>query len=109
MNGKVAVETRNAIAGHHAGEATFRDTRGLCRKCSEAKKVREGEKVVRSTFDRAVCSEPLTRLRRTRAYGYSIVSWRSVLGGKLELVAKWAVEVLTTSIIFRRMQVSEGE
>ena len=64
---------------------------------------------VRSTFDWAVCSEPLAGLRRTRAYGYSMVSGRSVVGGKLELGPKWAVDILTTIIIFGRIQVSESE
>ena len=78
-------------------------------KCSGGSLLSQRVQFVRSTFDWAVCSEPLAHLRRTRAYGYSMVSWRSVPGGKLELGPKWAVEVLTTSIIFRRMQVSEGE
>jgi len=78
-------------------------------KCSGGNLLNQRVPFIRSTFDWAVCSEPVARLRRTRAYGYSMVSWRWVLGGKLELVAKWAVEVLTTSIIFRRIQVSEAE
>jgi hypothetical protein len=78
-------------------------------KCSGGNPFSRRVPFVRSTFDWAVCSEPLARLRRTRTYGYSMVSWRSVLGGKLELVPKWAVEVLTTSIIFLRIQVSEAE
>jgi hypothetical protein len=78
-------------------------------KCSGANLLNQRVRFVRSTFDWAVCSEPLARLRRTRAYGYSMVSWRCVLGGKFELGPKWAVEVLTTSIIFRRKQVAEAE
>jgi len=64
---------------------------------------------VRSTFDWEVCSEPLARLRRTRAYGYSMVSWGSVLDGKFELRPKSAVEVLRTRIIFGCIEVSEAE
>jgi hypothetical protein len=54
-------------------------------KCSGGKLLSQRVRFNRSTFDWAVCSEPLARLRRTRAYGDSIVSWRSVLGGKFEL------------------------
>jgi hypothetical protein len=78
-------------------------------KCSGGNLLSQRVQFVRSTFDWAVCSEPLARLRRTRAYGYSIVSWRCVLGGKLELGPKWAVEVLKTSIILRRTQVFGGQ
>jgi hypothetical protein len=78
-------------------------------KCSGGNLLSQRVQLIRSTFDWAVCSEPLAGLRRTRAYGYSIISWRSMVGGKFELVPKWAVKVLTTSIIFRRIQVSEAE
>jgi hypothetical protein len=78
-------------------------------KCSGVNLLSQRVQLIRSTFDWAVCSEPLAGLRRTRAYGYSIVSWRSRVGGKLELVPKWVVEVLTTRIIFRRIQVSAAE
>jgi hypothetical protein len=54
----------------------------------------------RSTFDWAVCSEPLARMRRTRAYGYSIVSTRFIAGGKCELALKSAIEARKTDIIF---------
>src|SRR5262245_3284131 len=64
---------------------------------------------VRRTFDWAGCSEPLARLRRTRAYGYSIVSWRSMRGGNSELGPKWAVAVVATGIIFGRMRMCEVE
>ena len=68
-----------------------------------------GQNFVRSTFDWAVCSEPLASLRRTRAYGYSIVSWRSRSSGECELGPKWVVEILTTGLIVGRMQVSKLE
>ncbi len=78
-------------------------------KCSGVKLLSQRVPFVRSTFDWAVCSEPLARLRRTRAYGYSMIGWGSVLGGKFEWGPKWAVQVLTTSIIFRGLQVCEAE
>jgi hypothetical protein len=78
-------------------------------KCSGGKRRSRRGLFVRSTFDWAVCSEPLAGLRRRRAYGYSMFSWRSVLGGKFDVAPKWAVEVLITIIIFRRIQFSEAE
>src|SRR4030095_11498425 len=41
-------------------------------------------------------------------YGDSMVSWRTVLGGKYKLGPKWAEEVLTTGMIFGRISVSEA-
>ena len=78
-------------------------------KCSGGNLLSQRVQFVRSTFDWAVCSEPLARLRRTRAYGHSMVSGRSVVGGKFELRPKSAVEVLTISIIFGCIPVSEAE
>ena len=78
-------------------------------KCSGGNLLSERVQFVRSTFDWVVCSEPLARLRRTRVYGYSMFSWRSVLREKSELEPKWAVEVLTRNKVFRRIQVSEAE
>src|SRR6516162_4577781 len=78
-------------------------------KCSGGTQPNQRVLFVRSTFDWAVCSEPMAGLRRTRAYGYSIVRWRSVLRGKFELRPKSAVEVLRTRIIFGCIEVSEAE
>ena len=64
-------------------------------KCSGGNLLSQRVQFVRSTFDWAVCSEPLARLRRTRAYGYSMVSWRSVLGGKFELGPKSGIVKLS--------------
>src|SRR5262245_32272022 len=36
--------------------------------------LRQRARFIRSTFDWAVCSEPLARLRRTRDYGFSILT-----------------------------------
>jgi len=99
------MKSREAFSGRSFGHVT----RDPIVKRSGGKSPNQRVLFVRSTFDWAVCSEPLARLRRRRAYGYSMISWRSVLGGKLELVPKWAVEVLTTSIIVRRIQVWEAE
>ena len=52
-------------------------------KCSGGELLSQRDQCVRSTFDWVVCSEPLAGLRRTRVYGHSIVSWRSMLGGNL--------------------------
>jgi hypothetical protein len=78
-------------------------------KCSGGNLLSQRVRLVRSTFDWVVCSEPLARLRRTRVYGYSIVSWRPVLGEKFELERKWAVEILGISVIFRHIRVSGAE
>jgi len=45
-------------------------------KCSGGKLPNQRAPFVRSTFDWAVCSEPLARLRRTRDYGDSIFGER---------------------------------
>ena len=80
--------------------AFVRVTRDPNRKCSGGNGQNQRARFVRSTFDWAVCSEPLARLRRTRAYGYSIVSRRFRAGGKCESALKSAVEARRTDIIF---------
>ena len=78
-------------------------------KCSGGKLFSQRVQFVRSTYDWVVCSEPLARLRRTRAYGYSIVSWRSLLGGRFELESNLMGEVPTRNKNFRGMQVCAAE
>ena len=52
-----------------------RITRDPNRKCSGGKSRNQRALFVRSSFDWAVCSEPLARLRRTRAMGIQSRVW----------------------------------
>src|SRR5258708_2060104 len=75
--------TRQAESIRSMGrEALVRDTRDPNRKCAGGKSRIRRALFIRSTFDWAVCSEPLARLRRTRAYGDSIADLGSIGNGK---------------------------
>jgi hypothetical protein len=87
----------------------LRQTRGPNRKCSGGNLLSQRVQFVRSSFDWVVCSEPQARLRRTRDYGYSIVSRRFMVGEKAELESECSVEAVTTRIVFGRMRVSKVE
>ena len=78
-------------------------------KCSGGKLLSQRVRCVRGTFDWAVCSEPVARLRWTRAYGYSMVSGRPVFGGKFEWGPKLVGRGFRTGMIFGQMQVCEVE
>ena len=70
-NGPVSLQTHSPpprVAT--CGTVLRRITRGPSRKCFGGKLLSQRVRFIRSSFDWAVCSEPLAR--RTRAYGYSI-------------------------------------
>src|SRR5262249_59716821 len=69
-----------------------RITRGPNRKCSGGKVEMKRAELIRSTFDWAVCSEPLARSRRTRAYGYSIAECVGIGSNGVWVWPKYALE-----------------
>src|SRR5215813_12877305 len=68
-------------------------TRGPNRKCSGGKLLSQRVRFIRSSFDWAVCSEPLARSRRTRAYGYSIAECVVVGSDRVEVWPKCTLEL----------------
>jgi hypothetical protein len=64
-------------------------------KCSGGRSRNQRAQFVRSTFDWEVCSEPLARLRRTRDYGYSIAGLRCIGNGKVSVVSKSPLTLVT--------------
>src|SRR5437899_2690134 len=76
-------------------------------KCSGGKLPNQRAPFVRSTFDWAVCSEPLARLRRTRDYGDSIFADRFGFVTRGGLGLKRVMQVVRKQEILRLMDVCD--
>src|SRR5215510_577070 len=61
----------------------------------------ERAQLIRSAFDWTVCSEPLARLRRTRAYGYSIGECVVVGSNHVQVWPKCTLELRSKGSIVR--------